>query len=278
MRTLVLMTTSLFLFTGCGAIFDALGGGKKSKTKKKASNPAYVGPLTIENKSSHAICSVEISTRDKKTRKKTNHRLQNKIAPKGTATLTIAAPTYHVMLFSCGGVLATYGKPVEVSKVVLVDDKASAGEGDQLTLVAKPAAFTKTMATIDRYNKSSFANAKSDATLTKKVLQAAKEKAVSSRWKDTPRFARLASKDWFIYRNKRTGIITHRAIQAYIGHDFGGDKCTVQVHLFSQQHNGTDFAGPVNYYATGHMAGRASMSCAMYDWLGAQQGTTVAQK
>ena len=174
--------------------------------------------------------------------------------------------------------LAIHDRTFDVGTVVLADAKPAEKPADKLVLAAKPKPFMNTIATIDKYNKSTFSGAKEDVALTQKVLAAAKAKAVASRWADTPRFARLASQDWIIYRNKRSGVVTHRAIQAYIGHDFGNDRCTVQVHLFSQQHDGKDFTGPVRYYATGNMAGLASMSCAMYDWLRTQKGTQFAMR
>lgn len=80
-----------------------------------------------------------------------------------------------------------------------------------------------------------------DADLTAKILKATQRYAKNSGWKETFTKAKISSTKWYVERNKVTGIIIARSVDAWVYATWPDGHCTYQVFGFKEDHDGTAY-------------------------------------
>ncbi|MGE0568179.1 MAG: hypothetical protein AB7O73_09535 [Bacteroidia bacterium] len=79
----------------------------------------------------------------------------------------------------------------------------------------------------------------------------------AQKWEETPKEVRIISNKWNIVRNKYSGIITSRYVEAAIGSTKDG-KCAYQIFNFYQDYDGKDYQKEV--YLSG-IGDKTTVSC-----------------
>lgn len=270
-------TQYICLITLLAPAFLACATGKS--TKKNTEPAADLGKreLSIKNESGSDICEIQVYARDAKRNNKVfahNETLKSGDSIK----LSVEGDLRNMIASTCDGkdlyngeasskiTDYTFKKNPEANPKLTMTDPSKGGI--QLTTARD---YSARYEYVLRYARQNPKTAKKDSELAGKLLKAIQNTpTISSKSKST--VAVIVSPDWYIFRNKRTGIITRRTIYATIGHQWPSGKCSFQVHGFQQGHNGSDFAGSITW--AGFTQARADVGCKMLNWLASQEGAS----
>jgi len=269
MKKLAFTTALLTLALGCAevqtAIKDVEDKLAAQNGENKADATAYVGEVTVQNKSSTDVCSFEITYGKNKEKKVVRH--QTKIAVGGEAKFNAESAINGIQALGCETYIGDASfSPLTQSTIVL--------GGDALDGVAhvkeNNKTFDQVVTMVGQMNRLPKATAAIDADLAKKMMGAFNEWA-SLKGFEPAVMSKLAYKEWVVLRNRRTGVPVSRRHWAWIGRQEKNGECMLQVHSFVQQHNGSDFDSAVNYEGMLRNTGY-DRSCEIVDWVAKQEG------
>jgi len=96
------------------------------------------------------------------------------------------------------------------------------------------------------------------ANLKTQTLDAAKAWATKWGWKETITKAYFTDADWYIYRHKKTGVITRREIRGVMVMKRPDGGCSFHHCVYGQQYNGSGYN---KVYTSGITPGQIKLNC-----------------
>lgn len=211
----------------------------------------YTGTLTFTNQTSEPLCGVELITSEGYS----HH--DERVEPGASFQIEVPGAQPALFVTACEGdaFLHTHNVRLHSATYALTETERQT--------------YSERFDYLRQLNRMGTGSVMSDPSLRAQMQAAVEEKARASSWTDTPSVTLIASPDWDIMRNNRTGIITRRRIAGLVGHRFPTGRCTIQIHVFEQIHDGSGFSGAVRYEGS---AGNINAGCAMLDWMERQAG------
>ena len=222
---------------GCGS-----GGGRAETPEEGA---GVRGTVTIENRSQFDICWMDLMEDD-------GHLAQDvALSPGAMVEVNVDGDTNRLLLTECGGQRSLLGHPMnwygtpqgpaeylqnlQHDRIVLYDPgQAPAEASDHRAVALNPRPISDWI----------FWSPTPDSNLAAEVHAVLLEKARRESWSETFEFSLLLS-GWGELRNRHTGILTGRSLQAAGFARWPDGHCTMQVFGYEQGHDGSDYAGPL---------------------------------
>lgn len=220
---------------GCG------GGGGRTATP--AASEGVRGTVTFENRSSLDICWLAVTYQGGRIAEEVS------FGAGATVEVNLEGDTSRLFLTECGGQRSLYGHPMnwygnpqgpvemfqnlQHDRVVLYDPgQAPAGATDHRAVALNPRPISDWI----------FWQPNPDAQLAEEVHAALLEKARRESWSESLEFSLLLG-DWSELRNRYTGILTGRSVQAAGFARWQDGHCTMQAFGYEQGHDGSYYAG-----------------------------------
>jgi|GEM_PF-3270877 len=253
MSTLALATLGTFAAGAIGGGCSWLMGSGGSGGDAPAVSP--VGEFEFTNLSGEDICSIEISTRQKKPKKTGFVIHTDRVANGTTIKLKTELPPNELTVAACDdqGLLAFGAFERKATKIALVADESGTPEGAQAVVTNWRKSWTQQLDYMSKYTRIK-GPIQDESKLAKGALAAVKAKAAGdARWTDTPVVALVAGKHG------------DSGFPAYVGHMFPDGRCSVQAHWFTVDGDEVSYSRP--YPAVG-----GSKNCAFVAWVTAQKG------
>ncbi|GAB5547507.1 MAG: hypothetical protein SangKO_072670 [Sandaracinaceae bacterium] len=239
------VAVGLLAWTGCRRRGGGGGGGGSS------SGGEYTGAITFENASGEALCGVELVQDDHTA----SHG--DRMEPGESVQLEVQSAAEFLFVTACDGERFLYADELSI-------------DGDRYSFSATaPQGFGERLDYLRRLNRMNTNPVMHDGALEAQMHEAVQMRARDQGWVDDPAATRIASDEWSILRHNRSGVITGRRISGVVGHRFPDGHCSIQIHSFRQEHDGSDFSGPVRYEGT---AGNIYTGCSMVSWLAGESG------
>lgn len=223
--------------TGCG--------GTQANSSGSSSGSGIRGPVTLENRSSLSVCSLTLAYNGGYVARDVD------LAPGGSVQLDVQGDTSRLFLTECGGQRTLFGAPMNwygtvqgdaeylqhltQDRVVLYDPgQAPSGASDHRAVALHPRPIEEWI----------FWSPPSDADFAGTLHSALLEKAGREGWRETLEFS-LPLGEWSPIRNRNTGIITGRSVQAAGFARWPDGHCSMQAFGYEQGYDGDDFSGPI---------------------------------
>ncbi|MEC7523078.1 MAG: hypothetical protein VYE22_24585 [Myxococcota bacterium] len=243
------VAVGLLAWTGCRRRGGGGSGGGSAGGE-------YTGTLTFENASGQPLCGVELVQDDHTA------SYGERIEPGESVQLEVQSEVDDLFVTSCDGDGFLYADSLSV-------------DGDHYTFDSPaPQGFGERLDYLRRLNRMNTNPIMQDPALEAEMHSAVQMRARDQGWIDDPAVTRIASDEWSTLRHNRSGLITGRRIAGVVGHRFPDGHCSIQIHVFRQEHDGSDFSGPVRYEGT---AGNIFAGCAMIAWLAGESGGVATQ-
>ena len=224
---------------GCG------GGAARGAASGSSSGDGVRGAVTIENRSQLSICRVEIKLQDG------NVAEDVELEPGQSVQVQINEDTNRMFLTECGGQRTFLGHPMnwygtaqgrtelfqnlQHDHIVLYDPgTAPSGASDHRAVDLNPRPISDWM----------FFEGNPDRALAQELHSALVAHASRGGWSETFEFS-IPLGQWDTLRNRYTGIVTGRSVQAAGFARWADGHCTMQAFGFEQSHNGSNFSGPL---------------------------------
>ena len=246
---------SAALLTGCAAMF---GGSSRSSSSSSTNDDAdFTGTLTFQNQSSEALCGIEI--------KQDGHFAahMDRVEPGASVTLNIESSPQQLFVTACDGQTLLYADNVDIGSATYAFSDATISRQT----------FQERLEYLRRLNRMNTNPPMHDPQLRAQMQAAVERRARDQRWSDTPSVTLIQSDVWQILRNNLTGIVTGRRVAGVVGHRFPDGHCSIQMHVFYESHDGSDFTGQIQYNGT---AGNIYTSQTMVSWMEQQAGGASA--
>ena len=233
---------------GCG-MFSS--GSSSSSSSSGSSSDAYTGEVTIENRSSLDVCRIEMINQDDKVAEDVQ------LGAGERATVAITSETIRFYVTECGGERTLYGhvqdwlgNPVSGGReylqglaqptIVLYDEGAAPADAtDHRAVELNPRSVSDWL----------FFPPAADATVAQATFDALNAHARGAGWDETFHFT-IPATEWNVLRHRRTGVVMGRNIRAAGFATWPEGTCTMQLFQFAQQHDGSDFSGPIAFDGT----------------------------
>ncbi len=245
---LVLTGTTALFNLGC---FFGGGGNSGGGGSSGGDDGDYLGAYTVTNGTGQPICGMDVVQQDHSARH------ADRIEPGGTATVTLESPLEYIFAANCEGNGFAYAESVNATE-------------DNFTLDSDSAqSYQERFDYLRRLNRMNTNPVMRDEALRQQMFEAVQMRGRDQQWIDDPTAVVIASDDWSVMRHNISGIITRRRVAGMVGHRFPDGHCSIQVHTFQQQHNGSSFGGRIQYEG---VAGNIFAGCDMLDWMEAGMG------
>lgn len=249
---LVLGGGCLLSAAGIGLFILGCGGGSASGSGGSSGGDGdFTGTLTFHNESGEALCGVEIVQGDHTA----SH--MDRVEASGSIQLEIESNPEFLFVTSCDGDGFLYADNVSIDGDTYVFSDTS------------PQTFQARFDYLRQLNRMNTNPVMDDDAVRAQMHEALLMRARDQGWTDDPTVTLMASDDWTIMRNNVTSIITRRRIAGMVGHRFPDGHCGIQVHSFTEEHEGSDYTGSIRYEST---AGNIYCGCTMVDWMENQAG------
>lgn len=251
--------------SSAGSSSSAASATSASTNTNAASAPArpappqrYAGTLTVVNRSTVALCDVQVIERG--AAPSTERRAQGPIAPGAEATVRVTATSVGLLVSACDAPRSLVGSPalgnltaLTASRLVIQDPGgAEASNETQLAITVEPMDASRW---IDHAMQTELRalppNLLSDRALEQALVRVMVDHAQGHRWSETFEVARLASTDYEVIRGRFSGVPELRKVSALVGARWPDGHCSIQQFTFSQRHNGANFTGPWSHESIG---------------------------
>ncbi len=238
--------------SGCFSLLG-LGGNNNSSAEEETEEASYPMDISFVNQSGEPLCGIEIVQADHTA----SH--WDRVEPGGTVSFTLESRTDDLFVTACDG------------DRFLFAETMPSFEGSTFTFAStNPQTFQERLNYIIQLNRMQPMPPMNEPGLEARMLEVTQQRAQSAGWIDTPTVVLNVSPEWAIYRNNRTGIITMRRAAGIVGHRFPDGHCSIQMHTYVGQHNGSDFM-ETQYEG---VAGNIFAGCKMLDWMEARVGVS----
>jgi len=257
----------------------AITGGCGGMGAAGTSTPsgAVGGQVTVENRSQLDICSLMMMSGDSTIEQSVELHAGQSVQ------VDIAGDTNRMYLTECGGARTLYGHPMNWlgtpqgrtellqglrhDRIVLyAPGEAPSDASDHRAVELNPRPVADWI----------FFTPYSDASLAESLQAALVAKATQESWTETFAFS-LPLSDWNVLRNRHTGIVTGRSVQAAGFARWPDGHCTMQAFGYEQSYDGSDFSGALRVGTSTQL----EIPCAALDYAagvaGGGSGTTASR-
>lgn len=245
----VAVAASTVLTVGC-----FFGGGQNSNNGGDE-DEAYTGTLVFQNQTSAPLCGVELIQREHFA----SH--MDRVEPGASIELQLQSAASILYVTACDGSGFLFGtglgSPITSGTFAFTD--------------TSPKSFPEVFDYIRQIHRMNTNPVLQDAAVQAQMHEAVIQQARSESWADTPSVTLIASDAWSTDRHRRTGVITGRRLAGIVGHRLSDGQCRIQMHSFTQGHDGSNFSGNIRY--AGFNRGEP-VGCTMVDWMEARSGGT----
>jgi hypothetical protein len=234
---MVAAAPAAFAAGGCGS-----GGGRAEEPEAGA---GVRGAVTIENRSQFDICWMMLMQDEG------NIAQDVALSPGASVEVNVVDDTNRLFLTECGGQRSLLGHPMnwygtaqgeaeylqnlQHDRIVLYDPGQAPGSAtDHRAVALNPRPISDWI----------FWSPTPDSGLASELHAALLQKARSESWSETLDFSLLLG-GWSELRNRYTGILTGRSVQAAGFARWPDGHCTMQAFGYEQGHDGSDYAGPL---------------------------------
>lgn len=246
-----LLLVALGMVAGTPFVLTLMGcGGSMGRTSSGTTATSVRGAVTIENRSTIAICGLSMQYQGGYAAQEVD------LGPGASVQIDVQGDTNRLYLTECGGARSLLGHPMNWygtpqgatellsnlghDRIVLYDPgQAPAGASDHRAIALNPRPISDWI----------FWQPHPDAELAAELHAALLDKARSEGWRETLEFSLLLG-DWSPIRNRRTGIITGRSVQAAGFARWPDGHCTMQAFGYEQGYDGSDYGGPIRVGAS----------------------------
>ena len=268
-----LILCALTVLTATPFVLSVFGcGGGMGQSSTSNGGDGVRGPITIENRSQFSICSATMVYDGGYASK------EETLAPGGSLQLDVQGNTNRLYLTECGGERSLLGHPMNWygtpqgatellqglshDRIVLYDPgQAPADGGDHRAISLNPRPISDWV----------FFTPNADTSLSGTLHEALLDTARRESWSETLEFS-LPLGEWNILRNRRTGIITGRNVQAAGFARWPDGHCTMQAFGYEQAYDGSDFSGPIRVGASTQL----DIPCAVLGYAAGLSGSSAS--
>jgi len=226
-------------------------GGGHATNNGGSDDDVFTGTLTFTNQTSEPLCGVEFVQGEQSTRH------MDRVEPGASFEIEVHEEQPDVFITSCDGSGFLYSLHVAFHSSTYVFSET------------EPQTFQERFDYLRQQNRMTTGPVLDDAGVQAQLQAAIVAKAQEDHWADTPSVTLIAGQEWGVIRHRLTGVIIRRRIAGVVGQRYPDGHCMIQVHTFTQAHDGSDFSEPVRFEST---AGALNAGCTMVDWMEAQAG------